>query len=234
MIDPDQWSRMGHDKAKLVSLNQPIGMVIFDYNPNRINFTRNAITKTRGTSSGTSGSQLVKSELASIRVSEVILEGSDTKNRCDMLLSWAAQPEGIAQDLAQMLDLRVELPILTFQWGPPMVGFVYQVVLKTCQIDYERFGDNGEPSRAKINLTMEQQPSLLGSLPTNPTSGGLAGRGAHEMHQGENLVHVAKRKLGHPRYWRALAQANGLDDPLRIKPGTSIYVPSPRELETGD
>ena len=236
MVDIRQWAREGgHDKAKLVSVD-PLapGVVLFDFNPNKISFQRTAITTARGTNAGTTGSQFIKSEPGTIRIHEIILQGADTKNRCDQLLYWTSQPSGVVTDLlAVYADLEVKLPRLTFQWGPPMVGFFYQVCLKSCEIAYERFGTDGEPSRAKVSLSMEEQPSLLGRLPTNPTSGGIAGRRAHQMHQGENLVNVANRRLGHPQHWRALAEANRLDDPLRIKPGTSILVPSPRELEQG-
>ncbi|MEU6284007.1 hypothetical protein [Streptomyces sp. NPDC047028] len=233
MVDIRQWSRLGHDKAKLVSIDpRAPGMVLFDFNPNKIHFSRHVITTGYGTDTATSGKQLVKSEPGTIRITEIILQGADTKNRCDQLLYWTSQPTGMLAEMASgLMDLKVKLPELTFQWGPPMVGFFYQVFMKSCEISYERFGDNGEPSRARVNLTLEEQPSLLGRLPTNPTSGGLAGRRAHQMHQGENLVNVANQQLGHPQHWRALAEANRLDDPLRIKPGTSIFVPSPRELE---
>ncbi|MFG2794555.1 hypothetical protein [Streptomyces sp. NPDC048419] len=231
MVDIRQWSRVGHDKAKIVSLN-PLspGMVLFDYNPERIMFNRTAQTLTRNTSTGSSGSILTKAELATISISKICLVGADTKNRCDRLLGWASPPSGIKEKILELYEMRVELPVLTFQWGPPMVGFFYQVVLTRCDVSYTRFGEDGEPSRADVSLTMREQPSLVGSLPTNPTSGGLAGRTAHEMCEGENLVNIAAQRLGHPGRWRDLAEANGLDDPLRLRPGTSVYVPNPQEL----
>jgi len=43
---------------------------------------------------------------------------------------------------------------------------------------------------------------------------------------GDSLPAVAYREYGNPNLWRALAEANGVDDPLRLRPGTSLLVPS--------
>ncbi|WP_331730322.1 LysM peptidoglycan-binding domain-containing protein (plasmid) [Kitasatospora sp. NBC_00070] len=232
---PTQYSNWsaGHDRAKIACLTPPlIGAVVFNYNPSKISFKRTSKTRTRGTLTGFTGSQLERSQLASISVADITLEGPDTKARCDLLMGWSAPPEGIAGALMSMTGFfSIDLPKLTFQWGPPVVGFFYIVVLTNVDISYVRFDKLGQPTRATVSLMFEEQPSLGGTIPTNPTSGGLAGRSSHQVSEGEGLVQITTQHLGHPRHWRAIARANGIDDPLRLRPGQTVYLPTPEELE---
>ena len=47
---------------------------------------------------------------------------------------------------------------------------------------------------------------------------------------GESLPLIAARSYGHPGLWRALADANGIDDPFRMTPGRALLLPSVTEL----
>ena len=60
---------------------------------------------------------------------------------------------------------------------------------------------------------------------SNPTSGGISGRRVHTFSAGDTLHSVAYAEYGNPGLWRVLAEANGVDDPLRIAPGTALLIP---------
>jgi nucleoid-associated protein YgaU len=45
------------------------------------------------------------------------------------------------------------------------------------------------------------------------------------MAEGETLTRVAAQELGDPAQWRRIADANGIDDPLAVAPGTVLEVP---------
>ena len=64
----------------------------------------------------------------------------------------------------------------------------------------------------------------------NPTSGGLAVRRAHQLVDGDTLASVAYAEYGDPAMWRPLAAFNGIDDPLRLRPGTRLLLPTLDEL----
>jgi nucleoid-associated protein YgaU len=34
--------------------------------------------------------------------------------------------------------------------------------------------------------------------------------------------------------WRKIAEINGITDPGRVRPGTTVYLPGPGELTTGE
>jgi nucleoid-associated protein YgaU len=112
-----------------------------------------------------------------------------------------------------------------------MIGFMYTVVMQSITVKYTRFTSAGIPVRAKVNLTLFEVPSLLGTLPQNPTSGGLVGRKAHTVGHGESLQSIATTNYGNPGAWRRIAEVNGIQDPTRVRPGDTVYLPNPQELD---
>jgi hypothetical protein len=160
----------------------------------------------------------------SLTMSELIFYGQNVARDCNQLLDWT---KADARDINNP-----KLPTLTFIWGTTLN---YTVNLISVDITYERFTAGGKPIRAKatLKLNIVTPPSSTPTPPvtsTNPTSGGIPGRRGHTMVAGENLQHVAMANYGRPGAWRALAAANGIEDPLAVPPGTVIYVPAPSEL----
>ena len=222
----------------------PPGLVVFDLNPVEIGMTRVADTLNRGSASqncgspgGASGSVLRRAPAAQITLKNVIFHGLDTKPRCDQLLNWmtpgggllGAAMEGIASAVGLKLNLASRLPLVTFQWGPPGVGFHYDVIVHQCTIRYLRFNLAGSPVRASVSLVLRQQPSLLSVLATNPTSGGLPGRRSHTVTAGQCLAGIAADAYGQPGRWRQIARHNGIEDPLRVRAGDRLFLPHPDE-----
>jgi nucleoid-associated protein YgaU len=212
-----------------------IGLVYFDFNPNEITISRRSqggSIPTPGAGGATQPTQTVKG--ATIDISELIFEGYDTKARCDTLLTWMSPDAGFLGQLLSAINgtnLKTQPPELTFQWGPPMIGFMYTVTLASVKCTYTRFTSAGIPIRAKVGLSMREVPSLLGTLPQNPTSGGLTGRRAHTVGHGESLQSIATANYGNPNAWRRIAEVNGIKDPSRVRPGVTVYLPNPNELD---
>jgi|SRR5579871_5515989 len=117
-------------------------------------------------------------------------------------------------------------PTVMFGWGTNIV--MPQAYIKSMAVAYKRFL-LGNPVRAEVTLGLEAVPSVLPM--TNPTSGGLATRRTHTVVEGDTLASVAQAEYGDPAIWRALAEANGIDDPMRLRPGTVLLVPERREVE---
>ncbi|PWW66545.1 LysM peptidoglycan-binding domain-containing protein [Actinokineospora spheciospongiae] len=120
------------------------------------------------------------------------------------------------------------LPVLQFMWGVGgPAGGGMMVNLEKFEIEYQRFDGSGVPVWAKVGLTLVKFTEYLPG--TNPTSGGLPGRTRHVVTQGEGVVQIATRAYGSPQAWRAVAEANDLDDPLRVRPGRALRLPAPGE-----
>src|SRR5215472_13094118 len=80
---------------------------------------------------------------------------------------------------------------------------------------------------AKAQISLEEIPT--DPPKTNPTSGAIAGRRSHVMAAGDSLHSVAFREYDDPALWRGLAAVNGIDDPLRVAPGTRLLIPTADE-----
>lgn len=233
--------------AKLVCLNPAaLGTVWFDFHPDKIQMSRGVQTSFRPSASangpkpaGGSGSIFQGAAGSKITIADGLLTGLTTKPRVDTLMGWLSPGGGMLGALigaavsaisGGKVNLLASLPIVNFSYGPPEMGFLYQVHLNSVNVNFTRFTREGIPVRAEVNLVMQEQPSLLGSLPTNPTSGGLPGRKSHTVSAGENLQSVALQNYGTPALWRRIAETNDIDDPLRVRPGRGVYLPNPDEL----
>jgi nucleoid-associated protein YgaU len=228
--------------ATLACVEPPnIGVVPFDFNPDQIDFSRTAtvtnrpsMTATSGQPSGGTGAIVRKVTPPNIKLNNLVLEGLTTKLRCDQLLRWMSPFSGLP-GLGGLGGATTKsiLPTITFTWGPPMVAFLYQVRITSLNISYVRFNAMGMPIRAKVSLQLQEVPSLLASLPTNPTSGGLPGRRTHTVVDGDSLQSIATATYGRPGAWRRIAAVNRIHNPSRLRPGTTIYLPNPDELTDG-
>jgi nucleoid-associated protein YgaU len=58
----------------------------------------------------------------------------------------------------------------------------------------------------------------------------LAARKVHTVVAGDSLASVAWREYGDPTLWRAIAERNGIDDPMRLPAGKTLLVPAADEL----
>ena len=59
----------------------------------------------------------------------------------------------------------------------------------------------------------------------NPTTRGTPGLRVHIARDGDSLASLAQAYYGDPERWRAIATANDIDDPTRLKRGTALRIP---------
>jgi nucleoid-associated protein YgaU len=232
-----------HMRAMIVC-PMPQGVVPFDLNPEQIQVTRQSSmgsygsgSSNTGTPAGSSPSIFKKSTPPTITLNKVVFYGPLTKARCDQLMEWMSPGGGMLGQLtgaliaaATGINLVTRPPKVVFQWGPPMAAFWVEANIVAVNVTYDRFAPDGTPTRAEVTIRLQQQPSLLGTIPTNPTSAGLHGRKAHTVTSGDSLARIATDQYGSPGQWRRLAEANGIEDPLRVRPGDRVYLPNPEEM----
>jgi nucleoid-associated protein YgaU len=115
---------------------------------------------------------------------------------------------------------------LQFHWGQgPLADF--KGFLKSVSAKYTMFKPDGTPVRATAQIALEEIPADPGKQ--NPVSGAITGRRTHVVAAGDSLHSVAFREYDDPALWRGLAVFNGLDDPLRVPPGTRLLIPTADE-----
>ena len=114
-------------------------------------------------------------------------------------------------------------PLVKFSWGNPQLTN-FQGTITRLEINYTVFAKDGTPLQAKVDLTIEGDSPI--DMGKNPTSHASDMRRVHTVIEGETIQSVAYAELGEPNYWRAIADANGIDDPLRVRPGRTLLIPS--------
>ena len=99
------------------------------------------------------------------------------------------------------------------------------------RIQHILFHPNGEPIRATVDLELAQAEkastasSSGAGQPQNPTTRALRGLRVRRVRDGDSLPAIAYEAYGDPTRWRAIAQANHIDDPLRLRRGTELAIP---------
>lgn len=115
-------------------------------------------------------------------------------------------------------------PVLVFEWGVNAALKNFRGFLKSVSAKYTMFRGDGMPTRASANVSLEEVPQKTAKQ--NPSSGAIAGRSTHVLREGDSLASIAFAEYGNATLWRGLAAFNDIDDPLRLKPGARILVPT--------
>lgn len=225
-------------KAKLINEHMPFQEVEFDFNPDSLKYNRESSQANRPNASpagvGSTPSILLKSDPKSLQGSGYLI-GDDVHDRAQQLYDWMDPGGGLLGQLigaavgaltGGRINLAAKKPPLIFQWGTQIM----RCTMKAVQVTFERFSASGTPDRALINFTVVEEFNIFGMLPTNPTSGGLPGRQRHMVTASENMQTITTAAYGTPKLWRGVAEANNIDDPFRVKPGDTVYLPNPNEI----
>jgi hypothetical protein len=120
-------------------------------------------------------------------------------------------------------------PMLTFSWGGTQT---FKAVCDSLSVQYTLFRSDGTPVRAQAKISLIQAEKAMDKSsgrgtppPTNPTTRALPGLGSHMVRDGDSLASIAFQHYRDPTRWRAIAEANDIDDPLRLKRGTTLSIP---------
>jgi hypothetical protein len=112
-------------------------------------------------------------------------------------------------------------PAVRFHWGR-MVS--WPALVDSVDIEFTYFSAAGVPLRASVDVSLKQfREDVLKKQ--NPTSGTPFPHRVHRFMPGETLDRISAQYYGDATRWRALATANGIEDPLSIRPGSLLVIP---------
>ena len=114
-------------------------------------------------------------------------------------------------------------PWVRFEWGSARTTS-FDGVLSSLSVTYSLFDVDGKPLRATCSLSIEE--ASVDPPGQNPTSGARTARSTHTVVAGDSLPLLAWREYGDATAWRAIAEANGIDDPMALAPGAELVVPA--------
>jgi Contractile injection system tube protein/LysM domain len=112
-------------------------------------------------------------------------------------------------------------PMVTFAWGE-VVSF--KAVIESLSVQYTLFDQAGKPLRAQVKLSLTQAAKAEDASAQNPTTRGDV-MSTHVVRDGDSLPSIAYAAYRNATAWRTIAEANDIDDPLRLRRGEVLTIP---------
>jgi nucleoid-associated protein YgaU len=200
----------------------------FQFNPKELSLTKNAKwAREAQRNAKKSGPPEFKGSDPCKLALEMFLDATDTMGdevvkKVEQLFSCCVATEDSRQ------HLKGSPPWIVFTWGG-MTGFPAYMASVTAK--YTLFTPAGTPVRAVCTVNLEEISGEQGGQ--NPTSGALAARDTHLLVAGDTLPSLAFQAYGDAGLWREIADANDIDDPMRLRPGARLLVPALEEIQHG-
>jgi hypothetical protein len=113
-------------------------------------------------------------------------------------------------------------PRVRFQWGR---AWSFDAVIISINEKFTLFLADGTPVRATLDVNFQQIRDDGLYPPQNPTSAGTGGERQWTVRAGDTLAGIAYETYGDPNDWRRIADANGLAQVRRLRPGTVLELP---------
>lgn len=117
-------------------------------------------------------------------------------------------------------------PVCQFSWG----NLSFIGVLQQAEVRYTLFLPSGVPVRATVEVTFKQFFNLQMETglfdPHTPQRNSANVQKRYVVQRGDTLSSIAGALYDDPTKWRSIASANGIDDPLAIRPGQVLSIPA--------
>lgn len=217
-------------KAQLIELDQGFEKekdggrkVAVQFNPESLKVTfANQIVQPQGgdQAAGNAGRQFVGAGTTKLAlqlwfdVTAMEKDAVDDVRRLTQDVVYFMTPQKSDQDPAKLAP-----PGIRFQWG----SFLFDGMVEALEETLDYFSPDGKPLRASIALTLSQQKILVstfkgdGKVPNRPGQTPLK-----SAKQGDSLQGMAGKDG--KQDWQGIAEANGIEDPLRMSPGQLVNL----------
>src|SRR5208282_525995 len=122
-------------------------------------------------------------------------------------------------------------PRLIVAWGDGGKLFNYGgmtspwCVLESVSQEFTLFSPAGVPLRAKLNVSFRDAWTIDEQLQETPRYSSHVTKYV-QVKQGQTLSEIAWQQYNDPTQWRPIAEANNLDNPRLLTPGTVLEIPS--------
>jgi nucleoid-associated protein YgaU len=122
-------------------------------------------------------------------------------------------------------------PRMILTWGDSGELFNYGgtvspwCVIESVSQEFTLFSPAGVPLRAKLNLTFRDAWTIDEQLQQTPRESSDRTK-LVQVKSGQTLSAIAWKQYKDPAQWRPIAEANNLDNPRLLTPGTVLTIPS--------
>ncbi|WP_316757814.1 CIS tube protein [Streptomyces herbicida] len=200
----------------------------FDFNPAQLSLTRRAEWKTTPAQIERDGSlpEFMGSRPREMSV-EIFLDSSDEPSSNTVLKKVESLLDCCEVTTKSIAAKQPSPPWVVLQWGSFSTAR-FTAYISQVEATYTLFGTTGVPIRATCRLQLHEIPSRTKGQ--NPTSGALTAQRVHRVVAGDSLQSLAWREYGSAAAWRAIAEANGIDDPAQLPTGVELVLPAAEEV----
>jgi len=211
-------------KAKIINLEdskERKNPIVCLFNPNEYTFSRRVTWNTHAVKGknvprlefGGGDSMTLKMQL----FFDTYATGEDVRKTTDRI--WKLM--NINKKLTNMNSLKGRPPMVQFQWGST---WTFKAVITDISQKFTLFHYDGTPARATLDVTFLQAKEEGRYPGQNPTTIGQPGYRQRVVNEGDTIDWIAFDEYGDSAMWRFIADANNLDDPLRLKPGQVLAI----------
>ncbi|MDO8673631.1 MAG: LysM peptidoglycan-binding domain-containing protein [Dehalococcoidia bacterium] len=213
-------------KAQIVDLDSPSNMVECMFNPKEITYSKQntwSMSPKKGQNIpkaefGGGGAMQLQVELFFDTTEKGIKNATDVRDKTKKLWKMMLVVSGKRNPETH----KSQPPKVRFQWGS-MLSFT--AIIQSINQRFTLFNSDGTPVRATLSVTF-QQCDEAEYVPQNPTSAGSPGYKMRMVREGDALDLIAYQEYGDSSLWRVLAEANRIDDPMKLLPGQMLSIPS--------
>lgn len=114
-------------------------------------------------------------------------------------------------------------PVCRLSWGA--TGVFFQGVLEQLEQQFTLFMEDGTPVRAKCACTFKEWRTNYEDINRQDTQSSDIAK-TRTIKRGETLSSIAAEEYRDPRLWRPIAEENEIDDPLDLRTGTVLLIPT--------
>jgi len=125
--------------------------------------------------------------------------------------------------LVALMDIDPELhapPPVKFVWGK----FQFTAILERIAQKFTMFLEDGTPVRATLNVSFKEYVTVTEQLKKTPRNSSDVTK-RRIVEEGDGLWTLAHREYQDVTLWREIADANNLENPRLLQPGTELVVP---------
>jgi len=204
---------------------EKIAEIQFQYNPKEFSIDKSSSWKPQKSKKPKKAppSEFTGADPRSLSV-EVFLDYTDHEKPDDIMKDIQALFAACGPTPKSIQQNHPTPPYVTFGWGK---NVEFEAFLNSVNVKFTLFSPEGQPLRASASLKMTEV--MKEAAGQNPTSGALAAMRTHTVVEGDSLASIAYGEYGDAALWRAVAEANGIDDPMRLRAGASLLLPDIEE-----
>lgn len=211
----------GGTKGGKPVFNNSSELIVAQFNPNRLSFSRTVNWRTQDAKRDSPEVQFTGAQPSTLTI--------------DLFFDTYDSPEPTKDDVRKQTDrlfklTTVELhgkmhrpPVCRLRWGS--MGRIFQGILQSLEQQLTLFMDDGTPVRATSHCTFKGwRTNYEDQKRQNLQSSDVAKTWI--VKRGETLHGIAAFEYRTPALWRPIAIENGIDDPINLIPGSVLLIPA--------